>query len=513
MNRLFLLLLTALFLCACQSLPSLHDRTISQYIPTKHAPRLEQAFHLPQSKYTSQKNKKPITNAAVYILDNAHDAFAARAQLIDNADVSIDAQYYIWRDDVSGNILMQKLLHAAQRGVRVRLLLDDNNTRGMDDVIAVLNDHPNIEIRLFNPFVYRTWRAWGYLYDFPRLNRRMHNKSLTADNRISIIGGRNIADAYFDMNSDTTFADMDVLVSGDIVTQISQDFDRYWQSDSAYPAERIITDPNWKKGTVQLNRHHPNNLKYQNYMHDLNDSAISKELILNQVSFIHTQAQLISDDPNKALNRKIKIDMPAEIQAALGEPKQEIYLVSPYFVPTKAGINMLRHLTENGIKTTILTNSLHATDVAAVHSGYARYRKDLLQAGVQLYEFKASNKPYRQRDKGLTGSSVNSLHAKTFVVDKQRVFVGSFNLDPRSARLNTEMGLVIYHAGLASNIEQQLQEDIKNHAYHLSLNHKNQLQWQEAQSASEPYTHEPQTSIWKRIWTKFLSWLPIERLL
>ena len=222
------------------------------------------------------------------------------------------------------------------------------------------------------------------------------------------------------------------------------------------------------------------------------------------------------DDPAKALDRKVRVNVWNEIQKALGTPRRELYLVSPYFVPTRTGADIMQTITQSGIHTTILTNSLAATDVAPVHSGYMRYRKPLLRAGVELYELKAesNDKKRKLKDRGLTGNSGTSLHAKTFIVDKQRVFVGSFNLDPRSARLNTEMGVVIQSPELAQTLQQQLHQQAQHEAYRVTLSDKGKVQWQDPDHPEQPpATTEPQASLFKRALSKFLSWLPIERLL
>ena len=236
---------SALLLGACQSLPDLSQRSVSTYIDTESSPRLEAALpsERPSEKETGQ--------TGVYLLADPHDAFVARAILIGHADHTLDIAYYIWHDDVSGKMLFQMLQQAARRGVRVRLLLDDNNTRGMDDTLAALDAEENIEIRLFNPFTHRKFRALGYLTDFPRLNRRMHNKSLTADNRYAIIGGRNVGDEYFNVSTETGFADLDVLAKGAVVTDISRDFDRYWASGSSYPFPAVAKHANAEKGRLK----------------------------------------------------------------------------------------------------------------------------------------------------------------------------------------------------------------------------------------------------------------------
>ncbi len=496
----FISLLFVFLLAACQSLPDLALREPSSYIDVAHTPRLEAALRLPEKVRKPPKavaaNEEPLFDASVYVLDSNRDALNARIMLLDHAASSIDAQYYIWRKDRSGSLLFQKLLRAAERGVRIRLLLDDNNTDGMDDVLAALDAHENIQIRLFNPFLNRRWRAWGYLTDFPRLNRRMHNKALLADNRAAIIGGRNIADEYFDFGTGETFADMDILVGGEIVPRISQEFDRYWNSDSAYPFGSIVKKTDAEGGLRHLQQDFSKTLPY------------SEDFEAER--YASAQVQLVSDDPAKALDRKVKVDITTHLGNALQMPLRELYLVSPYFVPTKTGTALLKTLVGQGVDTTVFTNSLAANDVTPVHSGYARYRKKLLQAGVKLYEFK--NGSGRHLDRGLTGSSATSLHAKTFIADKERVFVGSFNLDPRSAKLNTEMGLVIHQPLLAQTIQERLQENADESAYEVQLNEKGRLQWQD-NSEGHTYGKEPKTSWFKRLLNRIFSLLPIERLL
>ena len=511
-HRAVLLLAALLLLNACRSLPDLSLREPSVHIPVRSAPQLESLLRLP-------KRAPAPPNAYLYILDHPHDAFTARAALIQHARIALDVQYYIWRNDISGNLLLQYLYQAAERGVRVRLLLDDNNTHGNDAVLAALDAHPNIQVRLFNPFLYRKWRFIGYLSDFPRLNRRMHNKSLTADNRAAVIGGRNIGDEYFHGSDEQAFADLDVLAAGEIVGQISADFDRYWQSDSAYPLHQIVrtapaTDFPPATPTAAQQRYLAQNARM----------PLAQALAKGTVSLLPAQARLVSDDPAKALDRRARTDIVAELHRALGAPTQNMYLVSPYFVPTAKGTQLLSDFARQGVGITVFTNSLRATDVAAVHSGYARYREPLLQAGVKLYEFKpnptpvvpvsppSKNKKRPLRDRGLTGSSATSLHAKTFIIDKKRVFVGSLNLDPRSAKLNTEMGLVIHNRQLAQTMYRRLHDETEQTAYRVALNRQGHLVWHDPQNGNT-HTQEPEASFWRRWLVRVLSVLPIERLL
>ena len=507
MNRLLLLVLT-LMLSACQILPDLSRRSVSTHLDLPASPQLQNALLPSESAPASSKLSD------IYLLDDPHNAFVARAALIQSAQKTLDIQYYIWKNDISGKLMIQMLRQAAQRGVRVRLLLDDNNTPGLDNLLALLNQEPNIEVRLFNPFANRNFRALGYLTDFPRLNRRMHNKTLTADNQATILGGRNIGDEYFNVTTDTGFADLDILAVGPLVGEVSTDFDRYWASGSSYPFEWIVLQADAAKGLQELQQGQSNNQAVlASYRRELQNSDLFSDIRANRIPWIRAPAHLISDDPAKGLARdKHKPDIISMLNEALQSPQREVYIVSPYFVPTEQGLRALSLLSQRGVRITVLTNSLQATDVAAVHSGYARYRRDLLKSGISLYEMKATQAVPKVTDRGLTGSSATSLHAKTFVVDRERVFIGSLNLDPRSARLNTEMGVVIESVPLATAMQTSLEETVPQYAYAVTLDQQQRLQWQDPESGSLS-RKEPQAGFWKRVAAKLLSFLPIEGLL
>ena len=507
MNRLLLLVLT-LMLSACQILPDLSRRSVSTHLDLPASPQLQNALLPAESAPASGKLSD------IYLLDDPHNAFVARAALIQSAQKTLDIQYYIWKNDISGKLMIQMLRQAAQRGVRVRLLLDDNNTPGLDNLLALLNQEPNIEVRLFNPFANRNFRALGYLTDFPRLNRRMHNKTLTADNQATILGGRNIGDEYFNVTTDTGFADLDILAVGPLVGEVSTDFDRYWASGSSYPFEWIVLQADAAKGLQELEQGQSDNQAVlASYRRELQSSDLFSDIRDNRIPWIRASAHLISDDPAKGLARdKNKPDIISLMNEALQSPQHEVYIVSPYFVPTEQGLRALSLLSQRGVRITVLTNSLQATDVAAVHSGYARYRRDLLKSGIKLYELKATQAVPKVKDRGLTGSSATSLHAKTFVVDRERVFIGSLNLDPRSARLNTEMGVVIESVPLATAMQTSLEETVPQYAYAVTLDKQQRLQWQDPESGSLS-RKEPQAGFWKRVAAKLLSFLPIEGLL
>ena len=501
-------------LLGCSPLPTLQGRTDSQALDNTQETQLGRAAGPQQQAHPGQ--------TGVLALPEGREAFATRMLLAEAAERSLDVQYYIWHPDLTGSLLMEALHQAAERGVRVRLLLDDNNTQGLDTTLAAMDRHANIEVRLFNPFMQRDWRWLGYLTDFGRLNRRMHNKSFTADNQATIMGGRNIGDEYFDAGQDVSFVDLDVLAVGAVVPKVSADFDLYWASASAYPVASLLPAPA-PQALEELSRSAAQvraNPAADPYLAALKQSDFVQRLIAGDLELEWTQVELVSDDPGKALRKAMKkMQMPARLAEVLGRPDQELLLVSPYFVPTKSGTEALARLAESGVAVSVLTNSLAATDVPAVHTGYAKRRPALLKAGVQLYELKPDRIEVarsKRSDRGLMGSSGASLHAKTFALDRHRTFVGSFNLDPRSAALNTESGLVIESPRMATAIADVFENHLAERSYALRLDDKGTIEWQDRPSAAEPpqlHHSEPLTPMWKRAMVKLLSWLPIEWLL
>lgn len=502
-------------LSGCSGLPSLDGRPASSTLPTTETAdtRLGRAT-VPQAQAHPGQS-------GVLMLAQGREAFATRMLLADAAERSLDVQVYIWHADLTGTLLMQAMRAAADRGVRVRILLDDNTTAGMDERLAALDSHPHIEVRLFNPFTQRDWRWVGYLTDFGRLNRRMHNKSITADDRVSIVGGRNMGDEYFGAGQDVSFVDMDVLATGAVVPQVSADFDRYWSSASAYPVASLLPAAppqaldRMTKSADALAR----SPSAAPYVAALKQSTFIKQLVASELALEWTTVRLVSDDPAKGLGQaKSETLVPQRLREVLGQPTRELLLVSPYFVPTDSGTRALTDLSGQGIQVSVLTNSLAATDVPAVHAGYAKRRAALLRGGVKLFELKPDGMAPRSspEDRGLMGSSGASLHAKTFAMDGQRVFVGSFNLDPRSAALNTESGFVIDSAPMAAQIATAFAEQLPKRSYVLRLDSQGQVEWLNPSSSDESTKllhHEPQTPLWKRAMIRVLAWLPIEWLL
>jgi phosphatidylserine/phosphatidylglycerophosphate/cardiolipin synthase-like enzyme len=485
----------------CASLPRSVDRPASTALTDTGSTRLGRAI-APLARANAGKN-------GIHALDNARDAFAARVLLARAADRSLDVQYYIWHADTSGTLLVHELWQAAERGVRVRLLLDDNNTRGADEALAGLDAHPNIEVRLFNPYANRGLRLAELAIDFSRLNRRMHNKSFTADNQATIVGGRNVGDEYFGADSPVEFADLDVLAVGAVVAEVSSAFDAYWNSESAYPAASLIV-PGGRLTPVGKIEDQPEAARY---LQAVRATPLVRSLLSGSLPLEWAHARLVQDDPAKVLNPpdKTELHLLPRLEKAMGKPRRELDLVSPYFVPTKDGAAALITLAESGVQVRVLTNSLAATDVSPVHAGYAKYREELLRAGVRLYELKPFADKDEAKDKDRrAGSSDASLHAKTFAVDRSRIFVGSFNFDPRSARLNTEMGIVVESPALAARLSEALDRGTANVAYEVRLSSDGGLEWVEGDVR---HASEPGAGVLKRLWIGFLSILPIEWLL
>lgn len=508
-------LVAIIFLCTltlggCTTLPTLAGRTSSTVLTDGATTRIGQAVAPLAASHPGA--------SGVHALPDGRDAFTARMLLAQAAERSLDVQYYIWHQDITGTLLFDALRAAAGRGVRVRLLLDDNNTAGLDQILSLLDAQPNIEVRLFNPFVLRSTRPLGYLTDFFRLNRRMHNKSFTADNQATIVGGRNIGDEYFGAAGEMLFADLDVMALGPVVSEVSRDFDRYWNSDSAYPLASLVPPAD---GAViaQIDAEAARTVSSAaaaDYMAALRASPFTAQLLERTLPLEWAATRLVSDDPSKVLGKAPpgSTVMP-QLKPLLGDPVSELDLVSPYFVPSQAAVDAFIAMAARGVKVNILTNSLEATDVAAVHAGYAKWRKPLLAGGVALHELRrAWSQEAERKGAGPLGSSASSLHAKTFSVDRSRVFIGSYNFDPRSAELNTEMGVVIDSPALAGQIAAALRRDVPNRAYRVRLDGDGQPYWiEQRQGATRQYTTEPGTGFLKRLGVRLLSLLPIDWML
>jgi putative cardiolipin synthase len=460
--------------------------------------------------------------SGIWGLPNPIDAFATRVLMVRAAERTLDLQYYIWNPDLAGTLLLDEVRKAADRGVRVRLLLDDDGTSGMDDYLRALDAHPNVEVRLFNPFAMRTGKMLGYLGDFSRLNRRMHNKSMTADGFASIVGGRNIGDRYFDSDPRIAFVDFDVLAIGKAPADVGREFDLFWNSEHARSAASILGPA--KPGDAQQFSRSLAAVKAspeaKRYLRAVEQSAVIRSLVAGTLAFEWVPVTLIHDSPDKTAGKSTEAQLLlTQLDAILGDPKRELEVISPYFVPGETGVKKLCDISRRGVKLRIVTNSLAANDVIPVYAGFAKARVGLLSCGIALYELKPAENPAPgapgkpplwQRP----GSSKASLHGKIFVVDRSRAFVGSFNLDPRSVMLNTEMGFVIDSPTLAGAIAREVDQRVAGAAYELRLRDDGSVEWLERVGDKiVHYDKEPATSAGRRAAAKLLAWLPIDSLL
>ena len=482
------------------------------------APEAPASVACPLEDSLAAQTRAHASESGLVALHDGRESLAARVLLADAATRTLDVQYYIWRNDLSGNILFEALRRAADRGVRVRLLLDDNNTGGLDSVLAALDSHPRIEIRLFNPFRQRRWRWFGYFTDFSRLNRRMHNKSFTADAQATIVGGRNIGDEYFDAGKQALFVDLDVLGIGPVADAVERDFERYWNSASVTPAARVLPAA---AADALANFAVDANARVQGpkavaYLDSIRRSALVRNLMAGRQAMTWAPTRLLSDDPKKGLAHEHDTDlMVTRLARTLGGVERELFVISPYFVPTSRGTGFFCSRAREGLHVALLTNALEATDVLAVHAGYAKRRHRLLRAGVKLYELRRSSPARRRwwRAQGFHGSSASSLHAKTFSVDRLRLFIGSFNFDQRSVRLNTEMGFVIDSAAMAGASADVFTHDVAENAYEVRLR-GHRLEWVERNEGIEiVHRREPGSTFWQRAFVTVLGWLPIDWLL
>ena len=449
----------------------------------------------------------------VLALGGGADAFATRMMLADAAVSSIDAQYYIWHGDLTGTLLLDALKRAADRGVRVRLLLDDHGTSGLDAELAALNAHKNAEVRLYNPFNLRRFKLLSYGFDFFRLNRRMHNKSFTVDGAATVMGGRNIGDEYFDTGPTALYVDLDVLAVGQIVPQVACDFDRYWAAPAVHPSGPILGripqgDPIGEK--VARCRSDP---QFEEYTALVSASEFVVALHKTELDLEWTDTVLVSDDPVKgerAVRRKDLLAM--RLLKAVGQVERKFDGVTPYFVPGAEGVRAFRLLRGQGVQVRMLTNALEATDVLPVHAGYTKRRRDLLKAGVGVFELQRQSAINTPKEKtGPFGSSGASLHAKTFAVDGRRIFIGSFNFDPRSTMLNTEMGLLIDSTKMAGLLHGAFDRKLDGMAWQVTLE-DHDLVWRNQEDGTMT-KHEPGSNFPKRMALMVVGWLPVEWLL
>ncbi|KWO85148.1 phospholipase [Burkholderia ubonensis] len=442
-------LLSLVAACATHPSATTLERTVSHALPADAATPLGDALAAPVAARPGESGFRLLADGAA--------ALQMRIALARAATRTLDMQYYIATEDTTGKLLLGAALYAADRGVRVRMLVDDLNFRDIDRVMAALNTHPNIEIRVFNPFGASQrdvmQRTAIFFTRIDRFTRRMHNKAMIADNQIAIVGGRNLGDEYFSASPTLQFRDLDVLAAGPVTHDISASFDAYWASGSSYPL-RVLNHQTFDPKELdamrdELRAHWRENAEPYNAK-PLNATPLAQQIARGELGLVWAPAEFEADAPDKvAQPTDGYVSPPMRRLAELIRAAQHEFLAfSPYFVPHDAGVKILGDTTARGVRVAILTNSLAATDAVAVQAGYGPYRVPLLRHGVELYEYKA--RPGRPR---LLGSrSRASLHAKTYVIDREILVIGSMNLDPRSTHLNTELALVIHSPALAQQV-------------------------------------------------------------
>lgn len=500
--RITAVLLAMLLAAGCAGVPFDYPKVSSEAITPSPDSTLAREAAEWSVAHDGQSGFLPLTGGM--------DALGARLELINQAEVSIDAQYFLIKPDIAGALFVNGLVRAADRGVEVRFLLDDIFTPKLDSQLALLDSHPNIEVRMFNPLTRHSFRYWSMFVDFKRANRRMHNKSFIVDNSFAVVGGRNIAAEYFAIDDDVEFVDFEVVAIGPVAQQISAEFDQFWNSDLSVPMEAYDKkiDPDsldaWSERIVDFDTDR-----------SVYNQALTSPFIMNVLNEfivpIPADSTVITDSPVKLETPKGDEEYQelANVLRAHGEAAtEEIFIITPYFVPQKTGSEFLISLAEKGTRIRVLTNSLASTNHVPVHSGYARYRKRLLEADIELHELKHDN--IVVLDDGDEEELIATLHTKVMIFDRKTLFVGSLNLDPRSIDINTEMGLFLDSPKIAGAFTEMIEEDLPHHSYRVILE-DGKIRWRFDDGATqEVLDKEPQTGWWRRFSSGFYGILPIE---
>ena len=513
MGHILLVLLVGLLLSGCGALPAQADRAPEYAFSDSAATTL--------GKHANAATQHHAGQSGFTILDTGQQAFLHRATLIEAAERSIDAQYYIWNSDVSGTYLARRLLLAAERGVRVRLLLDDINVAGRDAVIAALSSHRNIEIRIYNPFAARAGLGkWlGFIADFQRLNRRMHNKTFVVDGAFGIVGGRNIGDEYFDVHPQMNFRDRDVLAVGPIVRDMSANFDAYWNSPSSYPIDLLAPDAvNGQDLEAQFDQAvaAASDTTGLTQLPPQNVAAAHVRTAQTLAELTWAEAELVFDPP--AADMHDGADRPKQSAQALrklvDQSNTEILVESAYFILGDDQLEALAPIRARGVRVAALTNSLASNDLTTNHAGYARRRPAMLAKGMELYELRpdATACTVWIETPGYCDKGVVSLHAKSVVFDRKTLYIGSFNVNLRSIYLNGETVLIIHSPELAERVARDIELGMApGNSWQVSQDAEGRLHWTDG--ASEVSTHEPDTGVWRRIKSGLFSLLPVEKYL
>ena len=448
------------------------------------------------------------------LLSHGREAFIARLALADLAERSLDMQYYMWDGDTTGRIVVDHVMKAADRGVRVRLLVDDPYYKASDSIKACLDAHPNVEIRLFNPLTNRRWSIFDFIFDFRRVNRRMHNKLMVSDNAAAIVGGRNIGDIYYGVNTIANYRDLDVLTVGPVVRDLSGVFDQYWNSSPTVPISAIVDRAH---GAADLNgilarlREAIAAVDYPYPIEqDLEELAATSVELRDNLVWAH--GRIIADDPEAVARGKDSDDVIEFIRGRIAGLKHELLVELPYFVLPAGAQATVKALHERDVRVRVLTNSLASNDMLPAHSGYAKTRRRLLENGMELYELRPDTDAFRPGWSLLSGRSPAALHTKAMIFDGEAVFIGSFNLDPRSAVINTEAGLYIESPELAKKLTVYMATGVvPANSYRVLLDPDGKIVWETVRDGNRVrYQDEPETGFRRRFLADLLKLLPID---
>ena len=508
-----LILIAFMVLSGCTSLPHNAVRSESMaFIDTEHT-----LWGRLSGELTDGKSGE----SGFWLVENGLEALVRRLDIIDNAQRSLDVQYYLFHDDLTGRLVMRHLYQAADRGVRVRVLLDDIALNEGDHIAVLLDQHPNLELRVFNPFNRNLDRVAQMILtaDMSRITRRMHNKALIADNQVAIWGSRNIGNSYFGADPKLSFQDLDVLSIGPTTIRFSEIFDLFWNSDLTYPISTVnqerFENAHWWHHQVELDEF-LDKQKNSDFFEALEKAASHYDLLPDVHHIYWAQAEVLYDYPEKILGSSDKSDyyLSPQLDELFEACEKELIIVSPYFIPGTRGVELLERLVQRGVRVRILTNSLASTDVSIVHSGYAKFRKDLLGAGIELYELNKNVSKSERKARHKKGSSMASLHTKAIIFDRKKVFIGSLNLDPRAIEFNTEIGVAMTSAAMAEELYLWFDGNLDQNAFRLVLQKDergiDKVYWHGVVDGQpQVFDSEPYSSVWRRLGIGIMSILPL----
>ena len=497
-------LLFAMLVTGCASVPNDYPQTTSSAFTNYLDTSVGQLFEEEAVKHPGESGFSIITRG--------RRGFNARIAMAELAEKTLDLQYYVWEADETGWLLAEHVLKAADRGVRVRILVDDITLAGRDTGAASLDAHPNIELRVFNPFAHRDARLIDFTTDLGRVNHRMHNKIYVMDNAVAIIGGRNIGNHYFNVDAHANFRDLDIAAAGPVVREISNVFDYFWNGDWAVPIA-ALADRTYTNEDLEAARHNVRELiAVGTYPHPLGQDVdtLRSDLLSIRDRFIWAPGQIIWDDP-AAIKEGMKAGkLITALHNKIETLQNELLMEAAYFIVMERAVENTKRAIDRGVNVRVLTNSLASNDVLAAHAGYSQTRKELIANGMEIYELRPDAVAVKQRN--YAAESKTGLHAKAMVFDRESVFIGSFNLDPRSANINTEAGLYVESPELAGQVAEFMDEGVRpENSYRVLLDDEGNLVWvTEIDGEEVRYDDEPETTFGQRFMSDFISILPVD---